>query len=265
MADEDLETPARSPWLSRFGCTVGVATLASLLASAPAALRFAGAGDIAIARAWLTTTGLLVAPMLILVPLARLARESLRGFAGNETGALERASAATFFVCTWLWFAQTAGALLRAKTHQRALGGVTFAIAVVASFVVLAFVARRLARILTALRSRNRNAGTAAAALVALLAVVLFGLRISHTAPALEDATRAALVDGVAIALAVAFFARKTFDDRRIVSRIGPPIAVLALVVSMHTLATLPMAITSFEHVCPVHFAILQGFAHLSL
>ncbi len=254
----------RTPWLGRFGCTVGVATLASLLASGPAALRLSGAGDVDIARAWLTTTGLLVAPMLMLVPLARLARESLRAFPG-ETGVIERASAATFFVGTWLWFAQTAGAVLRAKTHQRALGGVTFAVAVVVSFVVLAFVARRLARILTTLRARHRAVGNAAAALVALLAVALFGLRVSHSAPSLDVGARAALVDGVAIALSLAFFARKTFDDRRILSRVGPPIAVLALVVSMHTLTTSPTAAMALEQSCPIHFSVLRGFAGLAI
>lgn len=253
-----------SPWLSRFGCTVCVATLASFLASAPAALRLAAAGEIDIARSWMTTAGLLIAPMLVLVPLARLARESLRSFVG-DTGSLERAAAAAFFVGTWLWFVQTVAGLLRAKTHQRALGGVTFAFATLVSFVFLAFVARRLARILTTVRTRNRAIGNAAAAFVVILSVVLFGLRILHAAPAMSDATRAGLVDGVAVLLAITFFARKAFDDRRILSRIGPPLAVLALVVSMHTLATVTTATLALERECPVHFAVLKGFARLAI
>jgi len=254
----------RSPWLSRFGCTVGVATLAALLASAPAALRLTGTGDLDVARAWLTTAGLLVGPMLVLVPLARLARESLRGLLG-EGGALERASAATFFVCAWLWIAQAVGAALRAQTHQRALGGVTFAVFVVVAFVVLGFVARRLARVLVAVRARFRALGAFGALAIALLASALLGLRIAHTAASLDDTARAALVDGVAIALSLAFFARKTFDDRRVLSRVGPPLAVLALVVSMHTLATSLPALGALEHVCPVHFAVMQVFARLSV
>ncbi len=253
----------RSPWLTRFGSTVCVATLASFLASVPAALRFTSTGDLDIARAWLTTSGLLVAPMLVLVPVARLARETLRGFVG-PTGAFERATAATFFVCIWLWLASTAGAVLRAKTHQHALAGVTFAVLVVASFWVLAFVARRLARILSALRARKRTLGTIAAIAVALLAILLFAIRVSHAGSALDDAARAVVVDGVAITLSVAFFARKAFDDRRTLSRVGPPAAVLALVVSMHTLVTSLPALRTLEQACPVHFAVLTLFSRLA-
>jgi hypothetical protein len=265
MDANDEATPARSPWLARFGGTVCVATLASFLASVPAALRLAGASDTGVVRAWLTTGGLLVAPMLLVVPLARLAREGLRGFSSSEgAGALERACAVIFFASITLWLAQTSGAMLRAHTHQRALGGVTFAVTMLVAIVVLAFVARRLARILTALRARRRAVGTAAAVMVSALALALVGLRISHAASALDDQARALLVDGVAIALSLVFFARKTFDDRRILARIGPPLAVVALVVSMHTLATQPQSTRALEQVCPVHFAVLKAFAHLA-
>ncbi|HEY1959846.1 MAG TPA: hypothetical protein VGH28_29765 [Polyangiaceae bacterium] len=260
--EEEIK-PERAPFLFRFGATVGVAALASLLGSSPAAVRMSE-GGVELWRAWLTLAGLAVAPMLIAIPLARLAREGLRGLLPGE-GALERAAGAIFFFCTWLWFDSLLGGMLRQKTHHRALGGVTFALVALGAGVFLALVARRLATILAALRSRRRPLGTAAAAISIALSVAVLGLRVARAAPSLSTDGRATLVDGLALALALAFFARKTFEERRLFARVGPPVAFVLLVLSMHTLATSQSAPVALEQVCPVHFAILQAFAHLPL
>jgi hypothetical protein len=258
--------PPRAPFLVRFGGTVGAAMLAALVGSSPAAFRMSAAGDVALLRAWLTLAGLAIAPMLVMIPLARLAREGLRGFlAGDGARALERVAAAMVFACTWLWFLSTFGAALRAKTHERALGGVTFAVAALGSAVFLALVARRLAAVLGSLRARRRLLGTVLAAAAMALSALALGLRAWHAAPSLSSGARATLVDGLALALSVAFFARKTFEDRRMLARIGPPAAFVMLVVSMHTLATSSAAALAMEHACPVHFALLKGFAGLAL
>jgi hypothetical protein len=254
------------PFLTRFGGTVSVATLAALLAAMPATLRMREAG-VDIVRAWLTLGGLAIAPMLVLIPLARMAREGLRGFASTEgeSRALERATAAIVFTGTWLWFLSVLGAQLREKTHHRALGAVTFAIGAAVSFVAIAFVARRLSTILATLRAKNRTLGTGAAIAVVVLSAAILALRLARGAPDLDAGTRALLVDGVAFALALAFFARKTFQERVLLPRIGPPAAVCILVVAMHTLATSEPALHALDGSCPLHFAILSGFARLAI
>ncbi len=253
----------RSPWLVRFGGTVGAATLAALLASIPAALRLQEAG-VDVIRAWLTPSGLAIAPMLLLVPLARLARDGLRGFlSADGARALERVAAAMVFAGTWLWFLSALGAQLREKTHHRALGAVTFALAALGSMVVLALVARRLAVILATLRDKHRAIGTAAAIAAITLSALALALRLGRGAPVLAPEVRATLVDGLAFALALAFAARKSLEARTLVARIGPPAAVCILVLAMHTLAT-TNAVVALEQTCPLHFALLKGFARLA-
>ena len=256
-------------FLTRFGGTVTVATLAALVASLPATMRM-NEGGVDLVRAWLTLGGLAIAPMLILVPLARYAREGLRGVATSgeqpgESRALERTAAAMVFAGTWLWFLSALGAQLRDKTHHRALGAVTFAIGAVVALVAIALVARRLAAILGTLREKRRDLGTAASVAAIVLSAAVLALRLARGGPELDQVARAMLVDGFAFALAVAFFARKTFEERVLVPRLGPPAAVCILVVAMHTLATSEPAIRSLEHLCPLHFAILSSFARLAI
>jgi hypothetical protein len=254
----------RSPWLVRFGGTVGTATLAALFASMPAAFRMQ-AGGLDVVRSWIAPAGLAIAPMLLLVPLARLARDGLRGFASTDgSRALERVAAAMVFAGTWLWFLSALGAQLRDKTHQRALGAVTFALVALVSLVVLALVARRLAAIIAAIRAKHRALGTAAAGIAIALSALVLALRLARGAPYLAPDARALLVDGLAFALALAFAARKTFQERPLLARVGPPVAVCVLVLAMHTLATSQTALLTLEHDCPLHFALLKAFARLA-
>lgn len=270
MSDDDSSreapkaTPARAPSLVRFGGTVGAAVLAALVGSSPGALRLAATTDLGVLRAWLTLAGLALAPMLVLVPLARLAREGLRGMSSGER-ALERVASAVFFACSWLWFLAFVGGVLRQKTHQHALAAVTFALLALGAAAFLALVARRLAVIFVALRSSKRALGTAVAVSVSALSVLALGLRVARSAPNLSGGARAMLVDGLALALALAFFARKTFDERRLVARVGPPVAVVLLIVAMQTVATSGAAVSSLAGACPLHFALLRAFGKLPL
>jgi hypothetical protein len=254
-----------TPFLVRFGATVGVATLAALVAAMPGAFRLSPAGDIDALRAWLTLAGLLLLPMLLLVPLVRLARDGLRGVTpSDESRGLERLAAAALLVCTWLWTLSTFGAVLREKTHQHALSAVTFAVFALFALVFLVLVARRLVTLLVIMRQRRALAGTLVTVGVVVLSVGLLGARVARAASDLTPVGRATLVDGLAIALAVAFAARKTFEDRRMLARMGPPAAVCLFVVSMHTLVTSIPAVAAIQQACPVYFALIRGFAHLS-
>jgi hypothetical protein len=255
---------AQAPFLVRFGATVGAATLGGLLATTVSALRMSTEGGIDVARAWLTLTGLVLLPMLVVIPITRLARDGLRGFLrADGSRALERVAAAAVFACTWLWVLSALGAMLREKTHQRALGAVTFAITAIVTMGFLAFVARRLATILATLRERRRATGTFASSAAIVLSLALLGLRVAHAAPDLTFEGRATLVDGLALALAVAFAAQKTFDEGRSLSRIGPPAAVCMFVVCVHTLVTSTGAMAAMEHASPVYFALLRVFARI--
>ncbi len=253
-----------TPFLVRYGATVGVATLAALIAATPGAFRWSAAGDIDAARAWLTLAGLLLLPMLVLIPVLRLARDGLRARTeADGSRGLERLAGAALLVCTWLWVLSTFGAVLREKTHQHALGAVTFAVFALVALVFLALVARRLVTLLVVLRERRALVGTIVTVSAFVLSMVLLGARIARAAPDLTPRGRATLVDGLAIALAVAFAARKTFEDRRTLARIGPPVAVCLFVVSMHALVTsLPTA--AMQQACPLDFTLIRGFAHLS-
>ncbi len=251
----------RPPMLTRFGGTLGVAALAALLGSVPGALRLGATGEIDGTRAWLTLAGLGIAPMLVLVPLARLARDGLRGFLGP--GSLERVTAAVVFSCTWLWTLSVAGALLRAKTHHRALGGATFAILALVTLVFFALTSKRLGEIVSVVRERRPDFGAAIAALACGLSLLLLGLRVARASPLLPALHRATLVDAIACALALAFVARRSFDERRVLSRIGPPVAVCLLAVSMHALVTSVAAVDAMQRAAPVHYALLKAFAAL--
>jgi hypothetical protein len=248
---------ATAPFLVRFGGIVGASTLAALLAAAPGALRLhmtASTVELGIIRAWLTLAGLLVLPMVVLVPVVRLARDGLRGVVQSDgAGTLERVAAAAVFACTWLWFLSAFGAALREKTHQRALGAVTFAVLALVSMIVLAMIAVRLSRILHALRRRTPLMGTLMASAVVLLSLGLLGLRIARAAPALSLGARATLVDGLAFVLALSFGAR-----RALWPRVGPPVAASIFIVAMHTLASSAI-MPILEQTCPFYYALLHA------
>jgi hypothetical protein len=256
-----------TPFLVRFGATVGVATLAALVAATPGAFRLSAAGDVDAVRAWLTLAGLLLLPMLALVPLARAARDGLRALTPSEGSRglpIAQSASAALMVCTWLWILSIVGSVLRDKTHQRALGAVTLAVVALVTLAFLALVARRLVTLFVVLRQRRLAVGTLVTITATILSLVLLGARVARAAPDLTLGGRATLVDGLAIALTVAFAARKTFEDRRILARIGPPAAVCLFVVSMHTLVTSVPAMIAMEQACPVYFALLRGFARLT-
>lgn len=248
-----------TPSLVRIGEIVGGATVASLLAAAPGALRLASTADVGVIHAWLTLAGILLVPMLVLVPLVRLARNGLLGFLPQtESRSLERGAAMSLFACTWLWLLSACGAALRATTHQRALGAVTFAVLAVGSMLALGFVALRLVTILVNLRQRSRQLGTGVALSIVALSLALVALRVGHAAPALPFEARATLIDAFAWALALAFTARKAIEEQRILARWGPPIGVCLLVVAVHTVITGPNVLEGMERGCPLYVAIVS-------
>ncbi len=261
-----------APFLVRFGATVGVVTLAALLAAAPGAVRLSSAGEVDWVRAWLTLAGLLILPMLVMVPIARFARDGLHAlFPTREGQGLERVAGVLVFACTWLWLLSAFGAALRDQTHQRSLGAVTFAVFAIVTLAFLALVAKRLVTILRAVRARRRDVGNAVAALAIGLPFLLLALRVARAAPDLTLGGRATLIDGFAITLAVAFAARKSFEPppsggeppqkSSILTRVGPPAAVCLVIVSMHTLVTSLPALHALEHACPLYLLLLRGFA----
>ncbi len=249
-----------TPLLLRFGGFLGTCTLAALFASLPGALRVSHAGEMDALRAWFCLAGLVLLPTFLLVPLAARAREGLRGFVGAL--GLEHVAGAAMFVGTWLWFASALGLVLREKTHHRALGGVTFAIVALGVGVFLALSARRLATILATIRAARPTLGALLAASVIALSVLLLGLRVARAAPFLPQSSRAAMVDGLALLLGIAFCARKTFDGRKWLARVGPPLALAVVAVAAHALETEPSFSRVIDRGAPLHAAVLRVAGH---
>jgi hypothetical protein len=102
------------PVTTRFGTAVGLAVVASALASGPAALRVSSAPDGA-SGAWPALAAALFFPMLGAIYLLRRTRQGVRAFAG--TGAEIRALGLFLFSALLVVTMALLGAGLRAATN----------------------------------------------------------------------------------------------------------------------------------------------------
>jgi hypothetical protein len=149
------------------------APVAALFASAPAAVRMAGE-NFAFATAWLAVAGLLGVPLVLAIALARLARRSLvELFPGSGLSLLVG-------VVIWALVAVPAdaalGAMLKATTHHRALGGATFAVLAVVINLVAALVAWRFAAVVLPRVRRYRRGDSVAIGLAVGTGVLLLAV-----------------------------------------------------------------------------------------
>jgi hypothetical protein len=151
--------------------------LAALVVAAPAAVRVA-AGGYSLGLSWLATAGLLAIPATLAIAAARLARRSLGPYALPYARSL---------VAVWALVSVPADALLASvlmsATHQRALGGITFAVLALATNAA-AFLAGLRARQVVASMPRERAARAANAlgglALLMVVAVVALAVVAGH-------------------------------------------------------------------------------------
>lgn len=218
------ETPASR--LQRLGGVVGAATLASLAAALPGAVRATAAGEGWLAS-WALLAGAWMVPALVLVPLFRAARSSVRALGGD--GGRERiAAAAAWLGAVTIALAQL-GAFLRKTTHHHALAGVTFALGAVVVAIVLALFAARAASWATDQRARGRGSlGLAVLVVIACLEALV----VVRLVPAsLGAGARAVAVDGAVFILAATLATARRLEDRRALALLGPPLGIACLVV----------------------------------
>ncbi len=216
--------------LLRLGTTVGVAFVAALVGTAPAALRVARAlPGVGVFTAWSMVGAGALVPAIVLVTLFRGARRGARSFMLEHA----RQHGTTLFlsVALGLPFVVVFGALLRAKTHHHALAGVTFSIVTLLVWLALAALAARLSRVLATRGQLPARVGFVLAFAAFLGAFAWAGLRASQA----SSPVAGAFLDTLALLLACGFGSRPGFLDTRALAALGPPLAAALLALGLTT------------------------------
>jgi hypothetical protein len=254
------EAPPGEPesWLSRFGATVGAGALGALIAATPATLRIESLGEpCSRGGTWALLCAAVIVPMSAAVVVLRRARA---GFVA--LGKRDSVAPATTVV---LWLASTfvaltaLGSLLRALTHHRALGGVVFAGSGLFSATALALVCTRLTKIVLGLpRAARWGLGTLGGVMLGL-GVVVVRVKVAQGFGApFSTAESAKLVDGLAFALSALLASASPVVHRRTLAFLGPPLAVIILVLGVSSLFACPRLRDAVEEQAPL-FSGLVG------
>src|SRR6185436_12588927 len=121
------------------------------------------------------------------------------------------------------------GSQLRAQTHHRALGGVTFSIVALVLALGAALFARRIAAIARRLSAPLRGALLIASASMFTVMVPLLCFKLAR-------AESPYVIDGLAFVLSGAFGAQRGLADRRALAMAGPPAAAVLVALGASTL-----------------------------
>jgi hypothetical protein len=226
----------------RFGTAVGLAAVAAMAASLPAALRVgAGLGDDETGHVWTVLASASLLPMVSAVVILRGAREGLRAFGGP--GAELRAYGVGLWAASLLVTLTVLGSVLRATTHHHALAGVTFAFLALAAAVGLALACVRIIAILRGATPHARGVIALVLAMSVFAALGAIGMRFLHAASH-EPATAPAAGkddDVLAIFLAAVFSTRRSLASRRALAVVGPPVAVAIAALGFSSLGDAPL------------------------
>lgn len=204
--------------LLRAGTTVGVAFVAALVGTAPAAFRVAralpGAGLFA---SWSMVGAAALLPAIALVAIFRGARRGGRTFMSER--AREHGTTLFLFAALTPPFVVAFGALLRAKTHHHALAGVTFSIVTLLVLLGLGALSARLSHLLAARGPTLARAGFVVTFVAFLASLAWAGLKASRAGAPVAGA----FLDTLALLLASGFGSRPGFLDTRVLAVLGPP------------------------------------------
>ncbi len=249
----DVLTPGEpKSWLLRFGGIVGAGAFGSAMAATPAALRLQGTlGSCSPMGAWPFLFGVAIVPMTLVIVGVRRARTGFR--------ALGRSDGMTPVVLLLAWLASCfsgmtlLGALLRARTHHRALGGVVFGFLALVMALGLAVVLVRVASIVRRTSSTMKWAlmGIAAAGLGFVVAFTRHRLAQGGSSPFSPD-EGAKLIDGLAFALSAFIASGHPIAQRRAIALAGPPLATILVILGASSWRTCPMLGQTLDEQAPL-------------
>jgi arylsulfatase A-like enzyme len=213
MADvvvKDAPPPAPAPrsWTTRLGEACVLAVGVAAFSSVPTALRTAGAGG-SFLDGLLVGTGVLLPLVAASLALFRAAGRGLRGVLGASSRRV-----ATLHIALWLGFSLPLlaglGAVLKATTNHRGLGGATFGVLALGAVLTAALVARRVVAFGQHLADRGVRPWVlaAAGAVVTVLPLVAFAAPLARAgAGGSARHIQAALLDGGIALVATALVA----------------------------------------------------------
>jgi hypothetical protein len=245
-------------WPVRFGGLVGAGALGSALATVPAALRLDGAPGVCTpAGSWALLFGVALVPMCLAVLALGRARSGFSALRGGD--------AMTPVVTLLVWLLSCfacftlLGALLRSRTHHRALGGVVYAFVALVIAVALALALARVASVARRASATTRwvLAGLGAAALGFVVASVRHRLAVAADPP-FSSAQAARLVDGLAFALSAIFASTRALSQRRALALVGPPLAAVVLYLGLSAWQACPSLSEALQERAPVFSWVVQ-------
>jgi len=237
-----------------FGGIIGAATLGAAIASTPAALRIGGdARPCGSLGMWAILATISLAPMGVGVVLLRRARLGFAGL-GNR-----RSLAPLLTVVLWLGttFALLVamGALLRMRTHHRALGGVVYALVALVACAGLGTFSIRLTGLL---RRLPRSILWALAIAVGAAVGLCVAYARAGGGLALPRAESAVLVDGAAFAVSAMVASGSPLVPQRSLALVGPPVAVLVLVLGISSYRTCPRVKETLREEAPLFAKVAE-------
>lgn len=246
-------------WLLRFGNVVGAAALGSALATAPAALRLElTPGACSMTGAWAVLIALALVPMSLAVLALGRARGGFAALRGSQ-GMTPVVAVLAWLVATFVALVGL-GAVLRARTHHRALGGVTYA---VAAFVVSFGLALAIARASSMARKASASTrwGLAVAAATVLGFLVAFARHRLSQGGGFANGTGTRLVDGLAFALAAFLASARPLASSKLFALVGPPAATVLLMLGWSSWRACPSLQATLEERAPVFGAVVRRVA----
>jgi hypothetical protein len=252
--DPTGEGPPGEPesWLLRFGGALGAGALGALIAAMPATLRIESLGETCSrGGTWALLSAVTIVPMSTAIVGLRRARTGLVALGKRHSIALATTSvlwlASTFVSLTAL------GSLLRALTHHRALGGVVFAGSGLFSALALALVCTRLSNIVLGLpRAVRWGVGILGGSLLGFAAAVVRTKMAHGSGPSLSTLDSAKLVDGLAFTLSALLASASPLVSRRTLALLGPPLAVVIVVLGVSALFACPVLRDTVEEKAPL-------------
>lgn len=251
-----VESDAPLPLVTRIGTVVGGGVLAAVASSLPAVLRLGDGGSAVRAfEQWLALAALQTPLAILMVAVVRRGRTGLTMVAGHR-GPLFGA-AALWWAVIELGILSVLGAVLRQKTHNHALAGVTFAMFALITGLAVGLLALKGIALLARMPPQQHVAALGTVAVTSFIVVALVGVRTSR---AEGMHTAAALVDLLALLVATVIVSARWFTRQRGLAMGGIPVAVAILLLGLATVRSEPDLGGVLAEGAPVQSFLLSAF-----